>query len=101
MTQNILIEARDGFKLASTIRRPNSKIKGVIQINCGTGIPQSLYANLADYLRETGYVTVTFDYRGIGSSKPKSLKGFEANLEDWGQLDMTSVFDWINKEFPA
>ena len=101
MAQKIFIEARDGFKLSGTIRRPNSKIKGVIQINCGTGIPQNLYFNLANYLTESGYVTVTFDYRGIGSSKPKSLKGFEANLEDWGQLDMTSVFDWIDKEFPA
>lgn len=99
--QNILIEARDGFKLSSIIRKPNSKIKGVIQINCGTGITQNLYANLANYLTESGYVTITFDYRGIGKSKPKSLKGFQANLEDWGQLDITGVFDWINNEYPS
>ena len=101
MAQNIFIEARDGFKLSSIIRRPNSKIKGVIQINCGTGIPQNLYFNLANYLTESGYVTVTYDYRGIGNSKPESLKGFQANLEDWGRLDMTSVFDWIDNEFPS
>ena len=101
MAQNIFIEARDGFKLSSIIRRPNSKIKGVIQINCGTGIPQNLYFNLANYLTESGYVTVTYDYRGIGNSKPASLKGFQANLEDWGRLDMTSVFDWIDNEFPS
>lgn len=101
MTQNIFIEARDGFKLSSIIRRPHSKIKGVIQINCGTGIPQNLYFNLAKYLTESGYVTVTYDYRGIGNSKPESLKGFQANLEDWGRLDITSVFDWIDNEFPS
>jgi predicted alpha/beta hydrolase len=29
------------------------------------------------------------------------LKGFQANLEDWGILDMTSIFDWINHEYPS
>jgi len=100
MQQNVLIEARDGFKLSATIRRPLTEIKGVIQMNCGTGIPQKVYSNLAIYLTQYGYVTVTFDYRGIGNSKPKNLKGFEAKIEDWGILDMTSIFDWIISEFP-
>ena len=100
MQQNIVIEARDGYKLSATIQRPISKIKGVIQINCGTGIPQKVYFNLANYLTEYGYVTVTYDYRGIGDSKPINLKGFEAKIEDWGILDMTSIFDWIINEFP-
>ena len=82
MEQNILIEARDGFKLSATVRRPLSEIKGVIQINCGTGIPQKLYSNLAIYLTNNGYATVTYDYRGIGNSKPKSLRGFLSNIED-------------------
>ncbi len=100
MQQNILINARDGFKLSATIRRPLSKIKGVIQINCGTGIPQQVYSNLAIYLTEYGYVTITYDYRGIGNSKPKKLRGFVAKIEDWGIIDMTSIFDWIITEFP-
>jgi predicted alpha/beta hydrolase len=50
MQQNIVIQARDGYKLSATIRRPLTEIKGVIQINCGTGIPQNLYSNLAIYL---------------------------------------------------
>jgi predicted alpha/beta hydrolase len=100
MQQNILIKARDGFKLSATIRRPLSEIKGVIQMNCGTGIPQKVYSNLAIYLTKYGYVTVTYDYRGIGNSKPKSLRGFLSNIEDWGIIDMASIFDWIINEFP-
>ncbi len=100
MQPNIFIQARDGYPLSATIRRPLTEIKGVIQINCGTGIHQELYFNLANYLTEHGYVTVTYDYRGIGNSKPESLREFQANLEDWGILDMTSIFDWINHEFP-
>lgn len=100
MQQDILIEARDGFKISATIKRPMADIKGVIQFNCGTGIPQKVYSNLATYLTECGYVSVTYDYRGIGKSKPNSLKGFPSNIEDWGILDMTSVFDWVISEFP-
>ncbi|WP_297513847.1 alpha/beta fold hydrolase [Flavobacterium sp.] len=100
MQQNIIIETRDGLKLSATIRRPLTEIKGVVQMNSGTGIPQKVYSNLAIYLTQSGYVTVTYDYRGIGNSKPKSLKGFEAKIEDWGILDMTSIFDWIINEFP-
>lgn len=100
MQQKILIKTRDGFNLSATIRKPLAEIKGVIQMNCGTGIPQQVYSNLATYLTQYGYVTVTYDYRGIGDSKPKSLKGFEAKIEDWGTLDMTSIFDWIINEFP-
>lgn len=101
MQQDILIEARDGFKLSATIRRPLTEIRGIIQFNCGTGIPQIVYSNLASYLTEFGYVTVTYDYRGIGNSKPQSLKGFLSNIEDWGIIDMASIFDWIIKEFPG
>ena len=101
MHQDILIEARDGFKLSATVRRPLGKIKAVIQLNSGTGIPQKLYANLASFLTNHGYVTITYDYRGIGQSSPPTLQGFQSTIEDWGILDMTSVFDWVIREFPS
>jgi predicted alpha/beta hydrolase len=100
MTENITIKARDGFNLSATIRRPLNDLKGVIQINSGTGIPQKVYSNLSAYLTDYGYATVTYDYRGIGDSKPENLKGFPAKMEDWGTLDMASVFDWIIENFP-
>lgn len=101
MNQNIQIKATDGYNLSATIRKTNRKRKGVIQINCGTGIPQVVYSNFAQHLTDSGYDTLTFDYRGIGTSAPKSLKGFDANLRDWGQKDMTGVFSWINQHYPA
>jgi predicted alpha/beta hydrolase len=59
-----------------------------------------LYSNFAIYLTENGYATVTFDYRGIGSSKPKTLKEFDANIRDWGYKDMTGVFNWVLDNYP-
>ena len=98
--ENIKIKAKDGYFLSATIRKPLTKLKGVIQFNCGTGIPQKVYSNIAIFLTEQGYVTVTYDYRGIGDSQPKNLKGFQSRIEDWGIIDMTSVFDWIISQFP-
>ncbi len=98
--KEITILAKDGYALTAILREPNSPIKGIVQIHCGTGIPQVLYAHFAEFLTENGYATLTFDYRGIGKSKYGSLKEFKADLLDWGQLDMTGVFDWVLKTYP-
>jgi predicted alpha/beta hydrolase len=79
--KEIIVTASDGYKLTATIKEPESQaIKGVVQIQCCAGLKQSFYSNFATYLSENGYVTITFDYRGIGKSKPKTLKGFDASL---------------------
>ncbi len=96
----ISIPAKDGYKLSAILRKPETGIKGFIQIHCGTGIPQKLYANFAKFLSNNGYITLTFDYRGIGQSRPKSLKGFEAFIRDWGQKDMVGVLNWALDNFP-
>ncbi|MEM9023826.1 MAG: alpha/beta fold hydrolase [Bacteroidota bacterium] len=98
--QTFHINATDGYQLSATRRVTEKERKGVIQMHCGTGIPQGVYHNLAAYLTEEGYYTITFDYRGIGASAPETLKGFEANMRDWGQKDMTGVFDWVQSEYP-
>jgi predicted alpha/beta hydrolase len=99
--ENIIVTAKDGYKLGACVRKPKNEIKGIIQINSGTGIPQEFYKHFATYLTQLGYITITFDYRGIGSSKPKSLKGFKANNLEWGTLDMSSILDWSIKSYPS
>lgn len=98
--KQIKIKAKDGYELSVTLHEPTKVPIGFIQINSGTGIPQKFYRHLAKYLAEKGYITVTFDYRCIGKSKPKTLKGFEANNFQWGELDMTAVLDWGIKNYP-
>lgn len=98
--KQIKIKAKDGYELSLTLHEPTKMPIGFIQINSGTGIKQSFYRHFAKYLAEKGYITVTFDYRGIGKSKPKTLKGFEANNFQWGELDMTAVLDWGIKNYP-
>lgn len=98
--KEIKITAEDGFVLSGTLREPIGKPIGFIQINSGTGIPQRFYRHLAGYFTQKGYVTVTFDYRGIGKSKPSRLKGFKATNFEWGELDMTAILNWGINHFP-
>ncbi|WP_420386344.1 alpha/beta fold hydrolase [Roseivirga sp.] len=99
-TSEIIIDTIDGYQIVGTKRSNKQKCKGVIIINCGTGIPQLVYGNFAEFLTQNGYDTITYDYRGIGKSAPKSLRGFKATLEDWGRYDMTAVFDWVINSYP-
>lgn len=99
-TNPIKIPAKDGYLLSAIVKEPDTTPKGVIQINSGTGVLQKLYANFASFLTESGYITVTFDYRGIGESAPTSLKDFDASMADWGKKDITGIFDWIVEKYP-
>jgi len=98
--QHITISANDGYQLSAILREPKNDRKAIVQIHSGTGILQELYSNLAIYLTKNGYTTLTFDYRGIGRSKPKTLRRFDATMRDLGQKDMTGVFDWVIENYP-
>lgn len=41
---------------------------------------------------------VLWDYRGIATSKPASLRGFPATVSDWVFNDMAGVIDWAHRE---
>jgi predicted alpha/beta hydrolase len=48
-----------------------------------TGVPQRFYRRMAEYMSQRGVSVLTLDYRGIGLSKPPTLKGFSADQMDW------------------
>jgi hypothetical protein len=40
------------------------------------------------------------DYRGIGLSAPRSLRGFEIDLFDWATQDCAAVIDFVKERLP-
>ena len=50
ITKEQTILSSSGNQMVLTIREPESIIKGVIQLNSGTCIPQKVYWNFANYL---------------------------------------------------
>ncbi|MEO1053494.1 MAG: alpha/beta hydrolase [Bacteroidota bacterium] len=94
------IEATDGYELGAILLEPEEAPKGVIQFNSGTGILKEFYLNFCKFLCSQGFIVVLYDYRGIGESKPASLRGFKAHMREWGQKDMVGVCNWLSNRYP-
>lgn len=87
-SESCAFEAADGFPLAGTVFGTGSQ--GVLVCG-GTGIKRGYYAKVAASLADRGFTVLTFDYRGIGDSRPSDgLRGFEAAMEDWARLDIVA-----------
>jgi len=96
---NHSIPSRDGFMLDALLFEP-SVPKACVQINSATGVKKEYYKNFAEYLASNNYAVLIFDYRGIGKSRPQSLRGFTALNHEWGQKDMAAVLDWFDYLYP-
>lgn len=72
--------------------------KGTILVASATGVLQGFYRRFAEYAVSHGFDVVTFDYRGIGRSAPRSLKGFEMDFRDWAVKDLGALIDRLDHE---
>ncbi len=98
--KTITIPATDGYSLAATSFQPDSNpTETVVTINSATAVPQRYYKPFATFLAKQSYTVITYDYRGIGDSRPKSLRGFQAQARDWALLDMAGVVDWVQATY--
>jgi predicted alpha/beta hydrolase len=62
-----------------------------------TGVPQGFYRRFAQFASSQGYAVMTLDYRGIGQSRPASLKGFRMDYLDWGRQDLAAAVDAMSE----
>ncbi|MBL4686145.1 MAG: alpha/beta fold hydrolase, partial [Nannocystaceae bacterium] len=97
LSTDVTLLARDALPLAGTVYGSPSARK-VAVINSATAVPRRFYRHFAGALVEAGYRVVTYDYRGIGGSRPRQLRGFSAKMRDWGLQDMAGVLDWVRTE---
>ena len=95
-TEAVSITAADGHRLGGTLFRAATNERVVI-VHGAMAVPHAFYRHFARYLQGRGWTVLTYDYRGIGDSRPDSLKGFEAKTSDWGLLDMPAVLDWAQQ----
>ena len=101
-THPFRLSAADGANLAATLYLPDggSELALISVINPGAGIPAAYYGRFAEGLADRGIVTMTYDYRGIGGSRPKKLRGYTASIKDWGELDVTAALAWAREHYP-
>lgn len=94
----VRVFAADGYGLTATRFSATGTIKGSVIVAAATGVPQGFYRRFAEYCSLKGYTTLTLDYRGIGLSKPDTLKGFHMNYLDWAKLDLAAAVDHMQRE---
>lgn len=94
------IPALDGFELAATLYEPAPDTtpvneRSMVLINSATAVRRGYYDGYARHLTAEGFTVLTYDYRGIGGSRPRRLAGFRARMRQWGEQDLAGVLDWI------
>lgn len=96
------LRARDDVVLSGTLYpSPTDRESGrAVIINSATAVPRRFYRHFAAALAAAGYSALTWDYRGVGDSRPASLVGYEARMRDWGLLDMPGVIDSLRATRP-
>ncbi|MHC8303725.1 alpha/beta hydrolase family protein [Pseudomonas sp. PB3P13] len=95
--------AADGYTLGGFTWRHSSQdiTRPVVIINAATSVRCRHYSRFADYLFANGFDVITFDYRGIGESRPLSLRRLHASWSDWGVLDFEAMLKRAEREFPG
>ncbi len=96
------VTARDGMSIGGFIWRHAEPLAGrpLVIVGSATAVKCNYYGRFARFLFRNGVDVLTFDYRGIGRSRPPCLRGFNASWFDWGELDYEAVFNYAQASFP-
>ncbi len=95
----VTFDAPDGYRLAGHCWQHHEPTAPVVVINAATSAHSRYYARFADYLNQSGFHVVTFDYRGIGLSRHEPLQSLQAGWLDWGELDVEAALQYSQKRF--
>ncbi len=91
----------DGYALGAQVFAPAGAPRAISVVVPALGVTQRMYRNFAASLASEQIATVTFDYRGMGESKPERLRGFDATVTDWATLDLPAAIDFARDRFGA
>ena len=101
--RDFVLPATDNYPLAARLWNDSEAppSRAVAIINAGAGIGSRYYDRFARFLAGIGVPTLIYDYRGIGQSRPRSLRGFPASVEDWGSKDCAAALYWMASAYPG
>ena len=92
------LHARDGYPLSAYRYPAVGEARGNLILAGATGVQQRFYRRFAEHAAAQGFNVLTVDYRGVGESRPASLKGFEMSYLDWAYLDLAAAVDLLGAE---
>ncbi len=94
--------AGDGYSIGGFLWRHSESIgepRPVVIVNPATSVRCRYYSRFAAFLFEAGFDVILYDYRGIGESRPATLRGFDAGWIDWGVQDFEAVLQYADHAF--
>ncbi len=81
-------------------RRPSEG--PAVLIAGAVAVPQNYYRHFAAALIAAGARAVlTFDYRGVGASRPARLRGYNVRMKDWALEDFPAAAEALQSRFPG
>jgi predicted alpha/beta hydrolase len=95
------VALQNGESLVLRTFDPPGEPRAAIIVPCAMGVAQNFYARFAEWLASQGYLVATFDYRGIGLSAPKSLRGYRVSIFDWATQDCAAVIEFVKQRLPS
>ncbi|MCX8523496.1 alpha/beta hydrolase [Chryseobacterium formosus] len=98
--EKLTLTTKDKTQIVGHLFKPEKSNRKIILINSATGVKQQVYFSFAQFFTEKGFTVITYDYRGIGLSKPEKMRNFKASMRIWGNEDFKTVTEFIIENFP-
>ncbi len=97
--QHVEFSCPDGLRLGGHLwRARRAEPVGSVIVNPATGVRASYYHRYARFLVEHGFDVLTYDYRGIGLSRPERLAGCGYRWRDWGEQDFEGAVRFVRQQ---
>ncbi|TDP63511.1 alpha/beta fold hydrolase [Roseateles toxinivorans] len=98
---SLSFKASDGFELHGHCYGEAATARAGLLIAPAMGVEQRYYGEFAHWMAAQGYLVLSFDYRGMGASRPPALKhslrGLEADIHTWAELDAAAALDELSR----
>ena len=98
--EKLTLTTKDQYQLSAHIFKPEKSNEKIILINSATGVKQQVYFSFTQFFAEKGFTVITYDYRGIGLSKPEKMRNFKASMRTWGNEDFKRLTEFVIENFP-
>ncbi len=98
--EKLFLNTKDQTTIVAHLFKPQSDLNKILVINSATGVRQQIYFSFAQYFRDQGFTVITYDYRGVGLSKPDVMSGSSGSMRTWGSQDYRAVTDFVKNNYP-
>lgn len=100
-SERIRLVTADQTVLGGTLFQPPAAAEATVIVHGATATPQSYYRRFAEYLAASGLRVLTYDYRGVGRSRPEVLRGYRATMTEWAKVDAAGAHAYVRERFGA